>query len=332
MREVRTRFTPVAVIRTLSSSEAWKEWQCCMFSPPAGKASRRQSNLGGGQPTGGESMIVGHNKTRSLPWWSVVLVSCLVLNVLIGSASATIAASTTHEVQPGETLSQIAHTYGTSVNALVELNGLSNPNRIQAGQLLLIQQPLKEHVVQPGETLSKLAAQYGVTVLALAVFNDLDDPDRLAVGQVLVIPPSGGDGALHTIASNRRLNGISLRWPLEGGVISSLFGMRGDRMHYGVDIAAVTGTPVYAAAGGRVVYAGDAGTYGNFVKIDHGNGIFTAYAHNSRIRVRAGEYVKAGQHIADVGNTGRSSGPHLHFEVEVNGERIDPLSVLPARH
>lgn len=307
------------------------EWQRCMFSPPTGKASRRQSNLGGGQPTGGESMKFSHHPSRSIPWRGMVLISCLLFNLLIGTVVVASTISTTHEVRPGETLSEIARTYGTSVSALAKLNGLLNPNRIQAGQLLLIQPPLKEHVVQPGDTLSKLAAQYGVTVLALAVFNELDDPDRLMVGQVLVIPPSGGDGALQTIASNRRLNGVSLRWPIEGGVISSLFGMRGDRMHYGLDIAAATGTPVYAAAAGRVVYAGSAGTYGNLVKIDHGNGIVSAYAHNSRIRVRVGEYVTAGQHIADVGNTGRSSGPHLHFEVEVNGERIDPLSVLPAR-
>lgn len=276
-------------------------------------------------------MIDRQHRSRSLPWWGMMLISCLFFNWLIGSPCAALTVSTTHEVRPGETLSEIARTYGTSVSELVELNGLSNPNRIQAGQLLLIRTPLKEHVVQPGETLSKLAAQYGVTVWALAVFNELEDPDRLFVGQVLVIPPSGGDGGLQTVASNRRLNGISLRWPIEGGVISSLFGLRGDRMHYGLDIAAATGTPVYAAAAGRVIYAAPAGTYGNLVKIDHGNGIVTAYAHNSRIRVRVGEYVTAGQHIADVGNTGRSTGPHLHFEVEVNGERIDPLSVLPER-
>src|SRR5690625_3261290 len=149
-----------------------------------------------------------HSRHRFAPLWAYVVVSCLLFSLLIGSVSAAAAESTTHEVRPGETLSQIANTYGTSVNTLVELNGLTNPNRIQAGQLIVVQQPLQEHVVQPSENLGKIAGQYGVTVLALVVFNDLDDPDRLAVGQVLVIPPSGGDDALHTMVSSRRLNGI----------------------------------------------------------------------------------------------------------------------------
>lgn len=273
------------------------------------------------------------NRIWYLPKLYTTLLAGLAGLLIFSLVPVTVAAmeGTTHEVRPGETLSEIASTYGTSVSALVDLNGLTNPNRIRAGQRIIVQPPFQQHVVQQGENLSQLAARYGVTVIALVVFNDLDDPDRLAVGQVLLIPPSGGNDVLQTIASNRRLNGISLRWPLEGGLISSLFGMRGDRMHYGLDIAAPTGTPVFAAASGRVIYAGAAGTYGNLVKIDHGNGTVTAYAHNSRVRVRAGEYVTAGQHIADVGNTGRSSGPHLHFEVEVDGERLDPLSVLPAR-
>lgn len=260
----------------------------------------------------------------------VLFLACaLIVGVFPTKAAA--ARAVMHAVQPGETLSGIADAHGTSVATLVALNDLADPNRIRAGQSLVIQEPPKQHVVQRGDNLSKIAAHYGVTVSALAVFNDLDNPDRLSIDQVLIIPPSGGDDALYALVSTRRLNGISLRWPLEGGVISSLFGMRGDRMHYGLDIAAPSGTPIFAAAAGRVTYAGSAGTYGILVKIDHGNGTVTSYAHNSRVRVRVGEHVFAGHHIADVGNTGRSTGPHLHFEVEIDGERLDPLSVLPLR-
>jgi murein DD-endopeptidase MepM/ murein hydrolase activator NlpD len=119
-----------------------------------------------------------------------------------------------------------------------------------------------------------------------------------------------------------------LIWPVQG-VITSPFGMRWGRMHEGIDIGAPTGTPIWAAAGGTVFYAGWEGGYGNLTVIDHGNGLATAYGHQSRIVVATGQTVTRGQVIGYVGSTGHSTGPHLHFEVRVNGTPVDPLGYLP---
>ena len=116
-------------------------------------------------------------------------------------------------------------------------------------------------------------------------------------------------------------------WPVNGAVVSG-FGMRWGRLHEGIDIAATTGTPIWAAAAGTVIHAGWLGGYGNLVVVDHGNGLATAYAHASAILVSLGQQVSQGETVALVGSTGNSSGPHLHFEVRVNGVAVDPLLYL----
>src|SRR3954447_26699298 len=118
-----------------------------------------------------------------------------------------------------------------------------------------------------------------------------------------------------------------LMWPVNGP-ITSPFGERWGRMHEGIDIGVGYGTPIEAAAAGTVVYAGWESGYGNFVVIDHGNGLATAYGHQSRIAVSNGEAVTQGQVIGYVGCTGHCFGPHLHFEVRVNGVAVDPLRYL----
>jgi murein DD-endopeptidase MepM/ murein hydrolase activator NlpD len=116
-------------------------------------------------------------------------------------------------------------------------------------------------------------------------------------------------------------------WPVNGPVTSG-YGMRWGRLHEGIDIAAATGTPIWAGAAGTVIYAGWLGGYGNLVVVDHGNGLATAYAHASAILVSVGQSVAQGETISLVGSTGNSSGPHLHFEVRVNGVAVDPLLYL----
>ena len=108
------------------------------------------------------------------------------------------------------------------------------------------------------------------------------------------------------------------------GPITSGFGRRWGRMHKGIDIGAPTGTPIYAAASGVVSFSGRMSGYGNIVLIDHGGGIVSAYAHQSRIGVQVGQHVTAGQVIGAVGSTGNSTGPHLHFEVRVQGAARNP--------
>jgi murein DD-endopeptidase MepM/ murein hydrolase activator NlpD len=116
-------------------------------------------------------------------------------------------------------------------------------------------------------------------------------------------------------------------WPVNGPVTSP-FGMRWGRMHTGIDIGVPYGTPIHAAASGQVIYAGWMDGYGNLVFIDHGSGISTGYAHQSSIAVSNGQTVTQGQVIGYVGCTGHCFGPHLHFEVRVNGAPVDPLGYL----
>jgi murein DD-endopeptidase MepM/ murein hydrolase activator NlpD len=116
-------------------------------------------------------------------------------------------------------------------------------------------------------------------------------------------------------------------WPVHG-VLTSPFGWRWGRMHEGIDLAVPTGTPVVAAASGIVIVAGWMGGYGNLVVIDHGNGIATAYGHNTSVAVGYGQAVAQGQLISYSGSTGHSTGPHVHFEVRVNGSPVDPLGYL----
>ena len=122
-------------------------------------------------------------------------------------------------------------------------------------------------------------------------------------------------------------------WPTKGR-LSSTFGNRknpfgrGIKFHYGIDIANSIGTDIWAAGSGRVVFSGYKAGYGNTIIIDHGNGYKSYYAHNSKLLVNRGDRVEKGQLIAKMGNTGRSTGPHLHFEIHKGGKAIDPLTVL----
>ena len=131
----------------------------------------------------------------------------------------------------------------------------------------------------------------------------------------------------YTPPSDSTRSSAGFIWPVNGPVVSP-FGMRWGRMHEGIDIAVPYGTPIHAAASGRVVYAGWMDGYGNLVAIDHGRGLSTAYAHQSSIGVGVGQTVSQGQTIGYVGCTGHCFGPHLHFEVRVNGTPVDPLSYL----
>lgn len=137
------------------------------------------------------------------------------------------------------------------------------------------------------------------------------------------------------LSRNHRLDHTPSIWPVEGGYVSSEFGARihpisgNAQRHEGIDIAAWTGTPVHATAAGTVTFAGNRGGYGLTVVIDHGYGVQTLYAHNSRLHVRVGQKVKRGDLISSIGTTGVSTGPHLHYEVHVNGRPVNPRNYLP---
>jgi peptidoglycan hydrolase-like protein with peptidoglycan-binding domain len=120
---------------------------------------------------------------------------------------------------------------------------------------------------------------------------------------------------------------IPLSWPLQG-TVTAPFGPRDNRFHAGIDIAAATGTPVAAAASGRISFAGRDDGYGLLVVVAHAGGVRTLYAHLSGTRVRVGQRVRAGGRIGSVGATGNASGPHLHFEARVRGAAVDPIPSL----
>jgi murein DD-endopeptidase MepM/ murein hydrolase activator NlpD len=121
-----------------------------------------------------------------------------------------------------------------------------------------------------------------------------------------------------------------LSWPVEAGVVSSEYGPRWGKIHKGMDIAADVGEPVYAIAAGEVIYAGDGlRGYGNVVIVRHDRQMSSIYAHNSELKVHQGEQVTQGTLLALLGNTGHSTGPHVHFEIREGDTAIDPRSVLP---
>ena len=237
----------------------------------------------------------------------------------------------THVVKSGETAWDIAKAYGVDVDTIVGCNDLVDIDRLKVGQelkILTIKGVL--HTVRQSESLWEIARDYKVDVDTIVQANNLTDPGRLQPKQELVIPGAkprviAGQQRRPLVANGRLQK--AFEWPVHGP-ISSRFGRRWGRMHEGLDIAVNTGTPVKAAAAGKVTFAGWNGAYGYLVKIDHGNGVETRYAHNSRLLVKAGDKVTAGQVIARSGNTGRSTGPHVHFEIRLNGRAYNPLDYL----
>jgi murein DD-endopeptidase MepM/ murein hydrolase activator NlpD len=158
--------------------------------------------------------------------------------------------------------------------------------------------------------------------------NGLSDPRQLDIGQVLIIPQNrqrGGENILWpTVRADRQFG-----WPVANGIVSSPFGIRNGVMHDGVDIVAQTGTAICAADDGVVIFVGHLRGYGNAVLLQHSEGYVTVYGHNQRNLVRYGERVVRGQIIAELGSTGRATGPNLHFEVRFDGQPENPLAYLP---
>lgn len=135
-------------------------------------------------------------------------------------------------------------------------------------------------------------------------------------------------GSASITDSSGRISGSGMRWPV-GGPVTSEYGYRWGRLHAGLDISGRTGTPIRAAKGGTVIYAGSQSGYGNTVIIDHGGGLTTLYAHQSRLATGDGADVNTGDLVGYVGSTGHSTGPHLHFETRVGGSPQNPRRYLP---
>ncbi|MGB3096212.1 MAG: LysM peptidoglycan-binding domain-containing M23 family metallopeptidase [Candidatus Deferrimicrobiaceae bacterium] len=187
------------------------------------------------------------------------------------------------------------------------------------------------HRIERGQTAYRIAKTYGIEPQELLEANEIADPKTLQPGQMLWIPGATGTKTVPPVrveVQRSRISGKKFIMPLRG-TISSRFGMRNGRMHEGIDILAPGGTVVRSAGYGVVLYAGDGMQgYGNAIIVDHGDGVTTLYGHLKRFRVRSGDAVGAGSVIGTVGDTGNATTTHLHFELRVGKEEVDPEKYL----
>jgi len=260
-----------------------------------------------------------------------------------GSNAPATPAAPAYEVRSGDTLSGIvrnqlkamggavtqAKVYA-GVRQVAQANGLSNPDRIYAGQSLdLSALRAPDSAMFPALRESDpLPAQGGIALSALRLETATETANSVAA-RVRQILNADGPGEIATAAPWTRLVGGP-------ATISSEYGLRRDpftrrpAFHTGVDIAAPAGTPIYPMAAGTVVFSGWRGGYGRTVIVRHADGLESLYAHNARNLVRAGDIVDAQTPLGTVGESGRSSGPHLHFEVRRDGRAVNPLRYLDA--
>jgi LysM repeat protein len=227
-------------------------------------------------------------------------------------------------VRSGDTLAKIAEMFDVSVNTILWANDLTKASALKAGQSLVIL-PISGvmHTVVSGDTLSTIAKKYSGDVAEIASFNDLKVTDKLTVGETIMIPDGQVSSSLRPSATNATSRLItSAGGPSYDGYYLKPFigGHKTQGLHgyNGVDYGMPVGSPLYAAAAGKVIIAkgsGWNGGYGNYVVIQHGNNTQTVYGHMSSVAVSVGQTVVQGQLIGYSGNTGRSTGPHLHFEI-----------------
>jgi lipoprotein NlpD len=234
-------------------------------------------------------------------------------------------------VAPGQTLFRIARTYGVSVETLAAANDITDPTAVRVGTELVVPGAAGiREVVPPG------AQEAGPPAPPSAAAGRVTD--GTPTGSAAATPgaptlPSNSPATTRAARGRRtaalpRGSGV-LGWPFRG-VLYARFGSKGRERHDGIDLAAPAGTPVRTARAGTVLYAGEQKGYGLIAVVDHGDGLMTLYAHNRDLRVKTGQRVRDEQVIATVGESGRTSGPHLHFEVREAGVPVDPLLYLGA--
>lgn len=197
------------------------------------------------------------------------------------------------------------------------------------------------HKIGKDQTLEYLSEKYNVSISKILESNKALDPSNIQIGQPIIIPGKaisrnetrnrGVKLSSRSLQAGAGQNGLAssgrFSWPTKGE-FSSGYGPRGGSFHRGIDIAANSGTPIYSSLGGIVTHAGTRWEYGTTVEITHSNGMVTRYGHCSKLFVSVGQIVEKGHRIAAMGSTGRSTGPHLHFEILVNGVQVNPRNFL----
>jgi len=229
-----------------------------------------------------------------------------------------------HRVQKGETLSHIAKKYGVSTATICGSSNLRSYDLIREGQVLTI--PNRDgilYTMKKGNSLTGISKKYRVSLKKIVAQNDLRNPDFVSPGTLLFVPDAKPQNII-----------MGWMWPTRTRRITCGYGWRrnpfnraGREFHAGMDIGARYEW-IRSARYGKVTYTGWLGGYGKTIVVAHPGGLKTLYAHLSRVIVRRGQYVKQGQNIGRSGNTGRSTGPHLHFEIIKGGRHKNPYSYL----
>ncbi|MBU5437993.1 peptidoglycan DD-metalloendopeptidase family protein [Tissierella sp. MSJ-40] len=258
----------------------------------------------------------------------------------------------THMVEVGESLWTIAKIYNMSVDDLIAANQDKNPEKLYPGDEIKLVVPKSmltvatieeveytENInydvkIEYNEKMYKNEKKVKVEgakgknqILANVIKHNGVLVEKEIIKEEIVEKPIDEVVVRGTKEVPKTVATGSFLMPTRGS-ISSRYGMRNGRMHKGLDIAAKVGTPIKAADGGKVVFSGYKGNFGYMVEVDHGNGYKTRYAHCSKLLVKVGDKVYKGQHIANVGNTGRSTGPHLHLEILKNGTNQNPIKYV----
>lgn len=261
---------------------------------------------------------------------------------------------TSHVVMKGETLSDLAKQYEMSEEEILELNPQINPRKLEVGSEVQLKEEApvvtyeaselvtynedidyetkeeKTDELYEGETKVKVKGKKGAKeVTARVETSNGKESTKVPIVEKIEKEPTTEVILVGTKERPPTVGTGEYIYPVENYRVSSPFGPRWGSNHNGVDLACSAGTDVVAADGGTVTFAGYKGTFGYLVIIDHQNGMETYYAHNSELLVKEGDKVYQGYHIAEVGSTGRSTGPHCHFEIRVNGDPQDPFEYLP---
>ena len=234
----------------------------------------------------------------------------------------------TYTVRPGDSVSRIAAERSVSMDAIIASNGIANARRLREGETTRI--PNMDgipYTVKRGDSLSKISAALETPIEAILDANNMDS-DTITVGMSLFIP-----GAKMRAEDLKLALGELFIYPIRGR-LSSPYGWRNDpisgarRFHAALDLAANTGTPVKASMDGKVSTVGVNSVYGKYIILSHDGGFQTLYAHLNTVAVAQGAYASRGSKIGEVGSTGYSTGPHLHFAVYKNGKPVNPLEYL----
>jgi len=242
-------------------------------------------------------------------------------------------AGVVHVVRRGETIYRIARAYGIDPTDLMETNGVADPRTVAVGTELFVPGAPRVLEVPPAPVPGDPAHATATPPLTHAPTSTTTSTSTTPTATRPPSPTSAhpersaADGGAESKGAESK-GDAPLMWPLKG-VLYGRYGVRAGRRHDGIDIAAPEGTTVLAAAAGTIIYAGEQAGYGAIVIVRHENGLVTLYAHNARLLVGDGARVRRGEPIAKVGQTGRTTGPHLHFEVRDGTRPRNPLLYLP---